>query len=237
MGGRHLTLTVMDISIFGSPAGAIARIHPEQAASADTVVMVMARDGLETAAMWSAVIVGVFFLLLVPVLLVLFFQLRKINRTVRKLGEQGLQRADPLLDRGKSIADNVEFVTLAVRTDVQRMNASVKALTERLHQASDHMEERIEEFNALMEVVQSEAEDLFLGTAATVRGVQAGARRLGEAEGRRGSRPGGPVTPDEEEELRHVPTGRGEGEKAEVYLSRPDTGAGAPAPPSAEGGE
>jgi len=41
------------------------------------------------------------------------------------------------------------------------------------------MEERIEEFNALMEVVQTEAEDLFLDTASTMRGVRAGARSIG----------------------------------------------------------
>jgi hypothetical protein len=40
------------------------------------------------------------------------------------------------------------------------------------------MEERIEEFNALMEVVQGEAEDIFLGTASTVRGVREGARAI-----------------------------------------------------------
>jgi hypothetical protein len=57
----------------------------------------------------------------------------------------------------------------------------VKALTGRLHQASARMEERIEEFNALMEVVQSEAEEVFLDTAATVRGVREGARAMGRS--------------------------------------------------------
>jgi len=85
----------------------------------------------------------------------------------------------PLSERASDISDNVEFITRAVRTDVERLNASVKALTGRLQQASDRMEERIEEFNALMEVVQSEAEGVFLDTAATVRGVREGARAIG----------------------------------------------------------
>jgi len=54
----------------------------------------------------------------------------------------------------------------------------VKSLTDRLQLASDRMEERIEEFNALMEVVQDEAEDIFIDTASTVRGVRAGARAM-----------------------------------------------------------
>ena len=75
--------------------------------------------------------------------------------------------------------DNVEFITGALRTDVQKLNASVTALTDRLHQASDRMEERIEEFNALMEVVQEEAEEIFIDTAATVRGVRESAAAIG----------------------------------------------------------
>ena len=40
------------------------------------------------------------------------------------------------------------------------------------------MEARIDDFNALMEVVQTEAEDIFLDTASTVRGVRQSARRI-----------------------------------------------------------
>ncbi len=46
------------------------------------------------------------------------------------------------------------------------------------------MEERIEEFNALMEVVQGEAEDIFIDTAATVRGVRESARSITAARAR-----------------------------------------------------
>ena len=106
-------------------------------------------------------------------------QLRSILREVRRSLHQNL---GPVSDRARSISENVQFITQAVRTDVERLNASVQALTARLHQASDRMEERIEEFNALMEVVQSEAEDIFLDTAATVRGVREGARSLGRRE-------------------------------------------------------
>jgi len=40
------------------------------------------------------------------------------------------------------------------------------------------MEDRIEEFNALMETVQGEAEEIFLDTAATVHGLREGARSI-----------------------------------------------------------
>lgn len=184
--------------------------------AADTVVMVAARDGLETAATVSIIVVGVFFLLLVPLLLLLLLQLRKLNRTVRDLGEKGIRRVDPILARGKSVADNVEFVSAAVRSDVERLTGSVKALSERLQQASDRMEERIGEFNALMEVVQAEAEDIFVGTASTVRGVRAGARSLGGGDG------ADPEEMDEAELRRRAPRRRKP--EGEVFVSRPEPG-------------
>jgi hypothetical protein len=49
------------------------------------------------------------------------------------------------------------------------------------------MEERIEEFNALMQVVQDEAEGIFIDTASTVRGVREGARSI--ARGRKAQHP------------------------------------------------
>ena len=152
-----------------------------QTAVADTVVMVVARDVLQIASAWATVVVGVFFLLLIPMLLLLFKQVATIGKVVKDLGERGLRQIDPLVEGGRNITDNLEFVTMAVRTDVERLNASMRSLSDRLQQASTHMEQRIEEFNALMEVVQSEAEDIFIGTAAAVRGVRVGATSLGES--------------------------------------------------------
>jgi hypothetical protein len=182
---------------------------------ADTVVVVTSRGPLETAAAISIIVVGVFFLVLVPLLLVVMLQVRKLNRTVRDLGERGLRRADPLLASGKGIADNLEFVSAAVRTDVERLSGMVKSLTDRLETASQRVEERVGEFNALMEVVQSEAQDIFVGTASTVRGVQAGARALREG------LPGGEDEASlEEEELR-----RAQEELAgSVYITRTQGG-------------
>jgi hypothetical protein len=108
---------------------------------------------------------------------VLFFRLNSIIREIRASAKQNL---GPVSDRARAISDNVEFITQALRSDVEQLHASVGALTDRLHLASERMEERIEEFNALMEVVQGEAEELFLDTASTVRGVREGARAISE---------------------------------------------------------
>jgi len=77
-----------------------------------------------------------------------------------------------------AIADNVNYITTSVRTDVQQVNATIAAANQRLQQAMALTEQRLGEFNALLEVVQEEAEGMFIATASTVRGVRTGAAAL-----------------------------------------------------------
>lgn len=128
-------------------------------------------NGLSTAAQIALVLLGILAAVGVVALVVLLLQVRRIGKDLSR-------QSGPLLDRGKVIAANLEYISATVRTDVEHLNTSVKALSDRLQHASDRMEERIEDFNALMEVVQGEAEGMFLDTAATVRGLKAGARSL-----------------------------------------------------------
>lgn len=118
--------------------------------------------------------------MLVLVLLVAALVLR-LNRVVKELQRAAHQNFGPVSDRARSISDNVEFITQAVRSDVESLHTSVQGVSERLTLASDRMEERIEEFNALMSVVQGEAEEIFLDTASTVRGVREGARAIADS--------------------------------------------------------
>jgi hypothetical protein len=155
-----------------------------------------ARDGLSVAADVSIIVVAV----AVVVLAVMgSFLLLRLGGAVKEMRIGVRQNLGPVSDRARTISDNVEFITQALRTDVERLNASVKSLTDRLQLASERMEERIEEFNALMEVVQTEAEDIFLDTASTMRGVRAGARSIGRA-GTAARSPTELDAPDDEDE-------------------------------------
>ena len=136
---------------------------------------------ISTLADIAIIVVGVAILTASVVLVLLAL---RVNATLKSLS----QNLGPVSDRARSISDNVEFITQALRTDVERLNASVKGLNDRLHQASGHMEQRIEEFNALMEVIQGEAEGAFIKTAAAVRGVKEGAQKLSKAARMKGRR-------------------------------------------------
>ena len=110
-------------------------------------------------------------ILLVIVLLFLVQFKRLLGSLQRHVG--------PVTDRARVAAENVEYVTALVRQDVQKVHTSISGLSDRLGEASERMEERVEEFNALMDVVQDEAESVLLDTAALVRGVRAGAKSVG----------------------------------------------------------
>jgi len=143
------------------------------------LLQVVPRDGLSVAADVSIVIVAVTIVALAIVLVIMLARMNKVLVEVRKgVGTH----FGPVSERARGIAENVEFITRTIRGDVEKLNGSVTAVTDKLKLASERMEERIEDFNALMEVVQEEAEDVFIDTAATVRGVRAGARSLAGSE-------------------------------------------------------
>ncbi|MDH5758632.1 MAG: hypothetical protein OEZ65_03520 [Gemmatimonadota bacterium] len=144
-------------------------------ASAADLAAGATRDGLSIAADTAVVVMGV---AVVLVSLVVIRLLLQVNGTLRELRETTRHHIGPISQRAAIISDNVEFVTQVVRGDVEHFHASLTALSDRLQQASDRMEERIEDFNALVEVVQGEAEEIFIDTASTVRGVREGARTI-----------------------------------------------------------
>jgi uncharacterized protein YoxC len=84
----------------------------------------------------------------------------------------------PLMRHASSVADNLDYITTSIRTDIQQVNATVAAANQRLHQAIGVTEERLNQFNALLQVVQEEAEQLFVSGASAARGVRAGAASL-----------------------------------------------------------
>lgn len=161
-----------------------------QTAGVDTVRVLSASEGLAAWADVATIALAIFVAVLVLVAVSSLVQLRRfLIRSGRTLDELRRQ-ADPVVDRAKVVAENMGYVSALVRQDVERLSSTVEGLTGRLQQASDRMEERIEEFNALLEVAQSEAETLFIDTASTVRAVRASARSLGGGKDR--------VEPEEE---------------------------------------
>jgi uncharacterized membrane protein YhiD involved in acid resistance len=148
--------------------------HPPVSSSLLQEAATSATTGaFQVAADVSAIVLAVVAILFMVVAIVILAQLKRLLGSLQS-------QVQPVTDRARVAAENVEYISAVVREDVQRLHSSVAGLSDRLKGASERMEERVEEFNALMDVVQDEAESVLLDTAAVVQGVRAGARIVGD---------------------------------------------------------
>lgn len=89
---------------------------------------------------------------------------------------------NPLMRHASTIADNVNYITTSVRVDVQQVSQTVAMANQKVIEAVAVAEERIKDLNALLAVVQEEAEGAFISTASTLRGVRTGIHEAFEKE-------------------------------------------------------
>jgi uncharacterized protein YoxC len=124
-------------------------------------------------------------LVLTVVLVPAAWNFRNSYKKVNDLIDRFYGDIGPLVRNANAIADNINYITTSIRVDVTQFNQTVALANERLTIAVKSAEQRLHELDALMRVVQREAEDAFVSTASTLRGVRAGATTLrDEVEGR-----------------------------------------------------
>jgi uncharacterized protein YoxC len=99
---------------------------------------------------------------------------RKSYKKVSDMLDKIYGDINPLMRHASAIADNVDYISTAIRVDIQQVSQTVAAVNQRLQQAIGATEDRINQLNALLEVVQEEAESAFVTTASTIRGVRTG---------------------------------------------------------------
>jgi uncharacterized protein YoxC len=102
---------------------------------------------------------------------------RKSYKRVNDLLDKVYGDINPIVRHASTIADNVNYITTSLRADVQQVNQTLTTANQRVLQAVRLTERRLNEFNALLGVVQEEAESAFVSTASVVRGVRDGAAR------------------------------------------------------------
>jgi uncharacterized protein YoxC len=148
------------------------------AALRDTVIvrqLPQQHDLLEQVTAWASAIITITLLVLAIVAVPALWRFRSTYRKVDHLLERVYADITPIMHNAHVITDNINFVTTALRADVEKVNATIHMANERVQEAVALSERRLNEFNALLAVVQQEAEHLFLSTASTVRGVREGA--------------------------------------------------------------
>ena len=99
---------------------------------------------------------------------------RKSYKKVSDMLDKIYGDVNPLMRHASAIADNVDYITTSIRVDVQQVSQTVAAVNQKLQEALAGAEDRMKQLNALLDVVQEEAESAFVTTASTIRGVQTG---------------------------------------------------------------
>ncbi|MBC8089594.1 MAG: hypothetical protein H7Z40_20210 [Phycisphaerae bacterium] len=100
-----------------------------------------------------------------------------VKGTVEKLAEQ----SRPLIKQANDIAGDAREVVAMLRTDVERVTNAAGELSEKLLDVAAVTERRMDDINAVIDVVQEELEETVLSTAASLRGVRMGGRAIAGA--------------------------------------------------------
>lgn len=147
-------------------------------ATRDTVLVVQQQPDWQQ---WVNAFAGIAQIVLAVALLAVglgvLFAARRMKALMKTVEEQGQKlRVDlaPAIRNVTTVSENAVAVSRTVKGDVDRLSSSVTAATEKLQDAAKVAEQRVGEFNALLGVVQEEAEELFIGGASALRGARAG---------------------------------------------------------------
>jgi len=106
---------------------------------------------------------------------------RKSYQKISDLLDRVYADVNPITHHASRIAENIDYVTTALRADVQRASATLTDANTRLQEAIRNAESRARDFDALLAVVQDETEGAFVSTASTMRGMRTGMETLRDA--------------------------------------------------------
>lgn len=130
----------------------------------------------------ATIIMALVVIALMGALIPLVLSLRKAHTKISDLLDKIYGDAKPIMRHATAIADNVEYISTSVRADVQQVSKTISAANQGLAKTVQAAEERVNQLNALLEVVQEEAESAFVTTASTIRGVKTGINQALERE-------------------------------------------------------
>lgn len=163
-----------------SPAALPLLLAQSGPAIADTIVTVQAGSrGLQY---WvdllqsiASIIIALALIAIAIPLIPAAWNSRKFYKKLNDVVERIRDDVNPIVRHASAVADNVDYISTSIRADVQLLNQTVASANQRVNRVAAQAEQRVNELNALLQVVQEEAEGLFINTASTVRGMRVGA--------------------------------------------------------------
>lgn len=99
---------------------------------------------------------------------------RKLNATLDRLSTD----TQPMLANARAIVEDAREMVATVKQDVGTVSGAAAAMGDTILDAVDVTAQRIDEVNAVLDVVQDELEETAITAISAVRGVRLGAREL-----------------------------------------------------------
>lgn len=130
---------------------------------------------LAQVAAFATAVIMMTLLVLSIILMPIAWHFRKTYKKLNALFDRIGGDIAPIMRSAHDVVDNLNYITTSIRTDIHKVNETIDLANDRVQHAVTITERRLNEFTALLSVVQEEAETLFVSTASTVRGVRGGA--------------------------------------------------------------
>ena len=132
----------------------------------------------EKITMYASGLASVALLVLAIALVPAAWNFRKSYAKISDMLDRIYGDINPLMRHASTIADNANYISTSVRVDIQQVSQTIAMANKKLVESVAAAEDRIQELNALLAVVQEEAEGAFVSPASTIRGVRTGFMKL-----------------------------------------------------------
>lgn len=129
-------------------------------------------------AMIAIAVIGLTLVALVATLVPALLELRRAATTMEAMLDRLGTELDPIIGHARSVADNADYISTAVRADVGRFRNTLGRANDGLDAAVDASERRVRELGALLRLLQDEVEQTFVSGTSMLRGVRVGADAL-----------------------------------------------------------
>jgi uncharacterized protein YoxC len=151
----------------------------------DTVVALPAHEGwrvwVDTLSGIAQIVIALALLAIGVVMMAIAFLLWKVYRQAKAALAKLRIDVDPAVQNAIHISETAKGMASTVQGNVQEVSRTVSSANEKVGRVVESVGDRAADLNALLDVAQQEAEELFIRTAATLRGVRAGAGVLRRA--------------------------------------------------------
>jgi len=129
--------------------------------------------------MWADVVSAICLAVIAVAAITFILFVRDLRRSVpdlRRLTEQLSQDGKPILSSLRTLVDDAGKAVSVVRSEIDGVAKTSKGLRERVEHAAESVEDRLQDLDALLDVVQEEVEDVALDIAAAMRTTRRGGR-------------------------------------------------------------